>query len=434
MRKLFLVSFVAVALFAGNASAATFRIVNNDTTGEGFLDATPVAPVGGNTGATLGAQRLNAFQFAADIWAARLDSSVEIIVDAQFDSLGCTPGAGVLLGAAGAMTFFRDFTAARRAETWYPSALADALAGSDLGSGLGDIFAQFNSDVGGAGCDIGWYYGFDRNAGPGEIDLVSVLIHELGHGLGFATPMNAFFGSKMLGYDDAYMVNLENHCNGLSFPVMSNTERALGATAVNALHWTGSAVSKSAGDLGSGTHASCHVQMYAPAFFEAGSSVSHFSTALSPDDIMEPQYVGPNHDIERSVQLLIDVGWLTMGGPACGDFTADGLIASTDAFGALQASVGNQACMPGVCDVNASSAITATDALLILRYAVGQSVRLTCGASSGSCAASNPVCNVSTAEEYKRFNPNRPHIPRPDSGASRPDAPRPTSPRSGLGY
>src|SRR5262245_19160713 len=78
-------------------AAATIVVVNNDGPGEGFNDPTPAAPVGGNTGTTLGAQRLIAFQHAANLWGATLDSPVTIIVRAAFDPLG--PGS---LGSAGA--------------------------------------------------------------------------------------------------------------------------------------------------------------------------------------------------------------------------------------------------------------------------------------------------------------------------------------------
>ena len=46
--------------------AAHIIIVNGNATGVGYNDPTTAATVGGNTGATLGAQRLAAFQFAAD--------------------------------------------------------------------------------------------------------------------------------------------------------------------------------------------------------------------------------------------------------------------------------------------------------------------------------------------------------------------------------
>jgi hypothetical protein len=66
------------------ARGATFVIVNNDTVGVGFNDAAPRVPVGGNTGTTLGQQRLNAFQFAANIWGAILQSNVPIKVGSTF--------------------------------------------------------------------------------------------------------------------------------------------------------------------------------------------------------------------------------------------------------------------------------------------------------------------------------------------------------------
>ena len=58
---------VGVLLRALPAPAAIVTIVNMDGAGEGFNDPTPLAPVGGNTGTTRGAQRLIAFQYAADL-------------------------------------------------------------------------------------------------------------------------------------------------------------------------------------------------------------------------------------------------------------------------------------------------------------------------------------------------------------------------------
>ena len=69
-------------------AAATIIVVNNDGPGEGFNDPTPAAPVGGNTGTTRGAQRLIAFQHAAELWGATLDSPVTIIVLRRVRSAG----------------------------------------------------------------------------------------------------------------------------------------------------------------------------------------------------------------------------------------------------------------------------------------------------------------------------------------------------------
>ena len=77
-------------MLASASFAATVVIQNVDGAGEGFNDPTPAAPVGGNPGTTLGAQRLNAFTFAANLWGAALQSSVTILVQAKMDPQTCT--------------------------------------------------------------------------------------------------------------------------------------------------------------------------------------------------------------------------------------------------------------------------------------------------------------------------------------------------------
>ena len=80
-------SLLAVALVVTSslapsaAQAATFVVINSDSPGVGFNDTTPAAPVGGNPGTTISAQRLNAFQFAANIWGALVVSNVTIQVE-----------------------------------------------------------------------------------------------------------------------------------------------------------------------------------------------------------------------------------------------------------------------------------------------------------------------------------------------------------------
>jgi len=196
------------------AQAATVTVINLDDLGEGFNDPTPASPVGGNSGVTIGAQRLIAFQFAADLWGTSLDSPVEIRVGAEFDPLPCD-AASAVLGAAGTEGVFRDFVGAPVANTWFPAALANSLAGQDLDPDRNDIGATFNSSFGTI-CAFpgGWYYGLDRTPPAGQTDFVSVLLHELGHGLGFQTFVNLTTGVKLLGRNDAFMLHLEDHVTG----------------------------------------------------------------------------------------------------------------------------------------------------------------------------------------------------------------------------
>jgi hypothetical protein len=82
---------LALGVFSSASfGAATIVIQNGNAAGVGFNDPTPAAPVGGNAGTTLGQQRLNAFQAAANVWGATLDSTVTIVVFATMEPLTCT--------------------------------------------------------------------------------------------------------------------------------------------------------------------------------------------------------------------------------------------------------------------------------------------------------------------------------------------------------
>src|SRR5262249_12625185 len=187
---------MAVLLGAAAVHAATIVIVNNDGAGEGFNDGTAVAPVGGNPGVTRGAQRINVFNQAAGVWGGILTSAVTIRVNSTFDPLApCNATSGVL-GSTGTLGVFADFTGAPRSNTWYVGALANKLFGADLDPGTNDMQSRFNSDVDNNTClgTSNWYYGYDHNEGT-NIDLFAVVLHELGHGLGFASFVNEATGA-----------------------------------------------------------------------------------------------------------------------------------------------------------------------------------------------------------------------------------------------
>ncbi len=320
--RFLIVGVCAALLAAAPVSAAVITIVSYDGPGEGFNDPTPVAPVGGNAGTTLGEQRQIAFQRAAEIWGDELYSDVEILVAASFDPLNCSAGSATL-GGAGPETVHRDFANAPLAATWYTQALANSLAGVDLDPGIEDIFAIFNSVLG-TSCPFpnGWYYGLDQSPPGSDIDFVTVALHEIGHGLGFLTVVGLPGGSKFAGFDDTYMVHLEDHSTGLHFPTMTNGERASASIDNGDLHWTGASVVASGVVLSSGRHAiSGHVEMYAPNPFEGGSSVAHFSTTLFPNQAMEPFYTGAQHDPGLALHLMFDIGWLPN---LCGNGILDG--------------------------------------------------------------------------------------------------------------
>jgi len=312
------IGMLVTSLTATTFASATVTILNRDGTGEGLNDPTAVSPVGGNTGTTLGAQRLNALRQAANIWGGLLNSGVEIRVEARFDSLFCD-GSSATLGQAGPNTMHRDFAGAPLTSMWYPQALANRLAGADLDPGTDDIGSELNSAID-AGClpGLGWYYGLDANPPSGKVDLVTVALHELAHGFGFLSVVDPTTGHGFLGFPDAYMTKLEDHSTGNTYQFMTDPERATASIDTDDLHWIGPNVAAASSSLIDGRRFSGHVDMYAPNPAESGSSVSHYSNRLLPDELMEPGYTGPNHDVTLTAALLADIGW-----SGCGNGVGD---------------------------------------------------------------------------------------------------------------
>ena len=118
-----------------------------------------------------------AFQAAVDVWASQIQSAVPIRVTANWVPLG--PG---VLGSAGATPHQPRFRrCAGRRTRGFAVAIANKIAGTDLHRHPyrkpHDIVANFSST-------FTWYYGTDGNAGS-NYDLMTVVLHELGHGLGF---------------------------------------------------------------------------------------------------------------------------------------------------------------------------------------------------------------------------------------------------------
>jgi hypothetical protein len=304
---------LGLTLTAGDARAgATIVIQNNDGAGEGFNDPTPWTPTGGNPATTLGQARLNAFQYAANIWAQCLNSNVTIVVEAQMDPQFCDATSAVL-GSAGTQTIHRNFSGAPFVQTWYPQALANALAGTDLSPTYADIGATFNSNLNGdPGClgGMGWYYGYDESPG-GDIDFVTVVLHEIGHGLGFQTFVNLASGAKYSGYNDMYMLNLEQvGATPPDYPSMTNAQRITASKSDPNLVWVGSSVTAehSSIPITAGLN-SGYMRAHGPNPQAPGSSVSHWSTAVSPNEVMEPSYTGANHDPSLALFLMEDIGW-----------------------------------------------------------------------------------------------------------------------------
>ncbi|MFT5216802.1 MAG: hypothetical protein ACI83H_001931 [Glaciecola sp.] len=273
-------------------SAATKERMTRDT--EGSCSTFNVT----YTGFT--AQAQTAFQYAVNIWANTLTSTVPIEIDANFGPLP----AGVL-GGAGPYTFIGLTGGGLPETTWFPIALANSLLASDEDPGNPDIVATFSSTYG------DFYFGTDGNPGIGEIDFVTVVLHEIGHGLGIVG-----FGGEELDMDDNPTGLGEIRFSGFASIWDHYIENGSGSDILSFVDPSVALLNQfEGGDLfsnGSETtsqNGGINPETYAPNPFQSGSSYSHWDEATYPagnaNSLMTP-FVAPGEAIH-------DPGVVTLG-------------------------------------------------------------------------------------------------------------------------
>ncbi len=276
------------------ASRPTIEFVVNytDSPGEGFFDP------------QRGSQRRAAFEYGLGIWSNALAKAYEgerITVSASMDPMGGSANWAVF-GWGGPNYLRWNFGGAALANTVYSDALANHLAGRDLAPGSPEIVARFNSDIDSPAVlgSIDWYYGLDGNPGD-DVDFVSVVVHELGHGLNFLHNIDASSGAWNIGgYPGIFDRFLETG-GGTRLTSLDNAGRKAAITSNN-LFWGGS--------QGRGGNGGVRPKMYAPNPYDPSSSVSHTDEATHEYDLMSPLYSGPNHSPSPIVLgMLADMGW-----------------------------------------------------------------------------------------------------------------------------
>jgi len=308
---------VVIALIANTyANATSIRIVVTDGPGEGFNSKSSTEPVAGNDARTLGEQYLNVFRAAARFYEARIDSDVEISIEASFDPLRCDASSGQL-GGAGPLNAFINFPNAPRRNTVYVAAQANSLAGRDMDPGSNDISAVFNSRLNGdAGClgGVSWWLGIDSPFPARTVSLYDTVLHEIAHGLGFLTFVDED-GSRLQSqqgtfFNDPFMLNLFDVVQDRAWPAMTDKQRQMSSLNNGSLVWSGAHVGEGAGVFTGGRNGNGQLRMFAPREFDVGSSVSHWDTAVGPDELMEP-FATPRSNSCATILAFRDMGWRT---------------------------------------------------------------------------------------------------------------------------
>jgi len=243
-----------------------------------------------------------AVQAAVSLWAEAVNIPTGTTILASYKSLG----AGTLAGA-GPKFVFRDFPNAPVAGTWYAGPLAEALSGQNLAGDDPDITIDINvrSD---------WYFGTDGNVPGGRYDLMSVVLHEMAHGLGFLGTMDVTgsIGGWGLGSPprpDIYD-RLAEDASGQKLLNLPNNSVTLGnALRSNQVYLSSPSTNRNQAD---------RLRVYAPSSWNPGSSFAHLDESMYPagtsNSLTTPflnsaeavHFIGP-----LALCLLEAMGWST---------------------------------------------------------------------------------------------------------------------------
>ncbi|MCB9169181.1 MAG: T9SS type A sorting domain-containing protein [Flavobacteriales bacterium] len=258
----------------------------------------------------------SAVAHAADIWSGIVISNVPIKVKVSWVPL---------FGSALGLTLpngRRDFAGAPEPLTWYATALANSITGTELDPGEDDfdVFLDATAD---------WYTGTDGMPGSGQFDLVSIVLHEFGHGLGFVglskkdgaigslgtlqasdfAPLTTSFPWPQLdtlpSIFDRY---LDQQQNG-PFTLMDNPGTQLGSVMTSGQVYFN-------GPIAMADNGGVAPRIYAPSTFALGSSCVHLNESTypngDPNELMTP-FSDPGHADHWPgpicIAMLQDIGW-----------------------------------------------------------------------------------------------------------------------------
>ena len=247
-----------------------------------------------------------AFEYAVSIWEYQIKSTIPIYMEAIWSDLET----GVL-GSCSPSVFFENFDSAPLKDHYYPIALVEKMEGMEISnSSSPDIYAEFSSN-------ISWYYGTDGNTPLTQYDFVSIVLHEIAHGLGFT---GFFFEHDELGgygagleYPaafDEYVYNSDDNQLVDTSLFVNHTAELLEELTSNYLYFKSETALTSSSD-------NQYPRLYAPSTYDEGSSVYHLneSTYLAGDSnsLMTP-FAGKGeaiHDPGSHVMgIFADIGWV----------------------------------------------------------------------------------------------------------------------------
>jgi len=243
--------------------------------------------------------QVSATEWAFTLWGEQLGGWVPLDININSTNMGT----GGVIGASYRMQNF--FNAENN--TWYPSSLWNQLVGYDATTNR-DIKLEMNTP------NMNFFYGLSGNPSAYQIDWVTVMLHEVSHGLGFFPLVGsdgrfsyatAGGGGSYTDYPGIYDRQLFQGTSGPCMADLNQTDRAALVKSANLY----------AGAPGSNlltANNNARVKIYAPTTYSSGSSVSHWDSYQTFTTFMK-YYIDNGVRITsfntRKIGLMLDMGW-----------------------------------------------------------------------------------------------------------------------------
>ncbi|HEX7585651.1 MAG TPA: hypothetical protein VF373_13270, partial [Prolixibacteraceae bacterium] len=251
------------------------------------------------------AEAQQAFQYAVNIWQNLIYSPVPIRVQATWESLGLATG---VLGSTYPANYYHNFNSTEIWNCYYPVALADKMLGKHVNpTGDFEIIGSFNKDF------KNWYFGTDGKTPSNQYDFVSVVLHELTHGLGFTGYFYSQNGKG--GYDGG-------NGDGLTAVFDQYVQNKAGENLVNAKLFVNPSIKLNQNLTSNWLQFNTHLtqssspRLYAPSVWNTGSSIYHLDDltypAGDPNSLMTP-FTGMGEAIhdpgQSTLSIMYQMGW-----------------------------------------------------------------------------------------------------------------------------
>lgn len=240
-----------------------------------------------------------AFEYTVSIWGEVLETAVPIKVIARFG----VKTKGVLASGGG----WSVLDPHEGVNVCLP--LYNKKEGYDVFPSNDDIKVTISNDP-----TIPWYYGTDGNTPADKYDFVSVILHEIGHGIGLSSGSTETEDDGVI-FTKAYIYDkFVTNSNGKTLASFSSNN-----TSTEVRNYLTS------GDLTWNGTAGYGAVLYSPSTFKVGSSVSHLDESTYPDfnpdgTVNLNAFMTPsiskgesNHNPSGDLVLgiLNDMGWTT---------------------------------------------------------------------------------------------------------------------------